>query len=352
MEISTLPGIADVLVREIYERYGAGSALREQPPTLVGARGREDAVRVLLPAPTLPSLHALRTATSVQRLLHYPVPRPRALLGDALARSLAEDFRRVVTQLNERFNALRLEAAGKESDVMVRLASHLANAVGLPVDAEAGDLLVRVRPENEGWTLLVRTTPRPLSVRPWRVCDRPGGLNAALAAAMVMLVDPPARVRAVNPFAGSGTLAITLALARPQSQTLAFDQDLDAVACARQNVDAARVAARVDVREGDARNFAMDNSSVDLIVADPPWGDVTGSSRENRELYPLFLREAARVLRAGGRMVWVTHEVKWVRAYLAQVGPWRVLHERQVWHGGHHPLVLVMERRAESAVLR
>lgn len=350
VELACLPGLADVVVRELRARLGAGSALRRVPPRVLGPVGREDAVALHLPRPSLAALHELRTVVAVQRLLRYPVPRPKALLGDALRRRIAAELVAVVGEAGADggggFRALRLEAAGRDSEVMRRLAEALAEAVGLPVDPDEGDLVVRVRPEGGDWALLVRTTPRPLSVRPWRVCDRPGGLNASLAAGLLWLAAPPAGVFAVNPFAGSGTLAIELLLADARARAEGLDHDPEAVACARRNAEAAGLAARVRFAEGDAARWPWPDGAVDLVLADPPWGDAVGSGGANRDLYPAFLAEAARCLRPGGRLAWVTHEIALTRALLAAKGPWRPLHERRVWHGGHHPLVLVVERRA------
>jgi tRNA (guanine6-N2)-methyltransferase len=227
---------------------------------------------------------------------------------------------------------------------MRRLAASLAEGVGLPLDPDEGDLVVRARPEGEGWALLVRTTRRPLSARGWRVCDRPGGLNASLAAALAWLAAPPGGVVALNAFAGSGTLAIELALADPRARIDGIDLDPEAVACARRNAAAAGVEGRVRFEVGDATSWPRPDGSVDLVLADPPWGDAVGSRERNRALYPAFLAEAARSLRPGGRLAWVTHEVALTEALLRERGPWRVVHERRVWHGGHHPTVLVLER--------
>jgi SAM-dependent methyltransferase len=337
-------------VRELHARLGAGSALRRDPARVLGRPGREDAVALRVPRPSLAAVHDLRTVVAVQRVLRYPVPRPKALLGDALRRQVAADLAAAVADATAvtgaGFTALRLEAAGRDSEVMRRLAAALAEAVDLPVDEEDGDLVVRARPEADGWALLVRTTPRPLTTRPWRVCDRPGGLNASLAAALGWLAAPPAGARVANPFVGSGTLAIELGLADRRARITGFDLDPEAVACARRNADAAGVAGRVELEEGDATAWRQGDASLDLVLADPPWGDAVGSRRANRALYPAFLAEAARCLRPGGRLAWVTHEIELTRDLLAGPGPWRVVHDRRVWHGGHHPWVLILERRA------
>jgi tRNA (guanine6-N2)-methyltransferase len=231
---------------------------------------------------------------------------------------------------------------------MRRLAEALAAGVGLPEDAEDGDLRVRVRPDDGGWAVLVRTTRRPLSARAWRVCDRAGGLNATLAAAVPWLARPGRGVHAVNAFAGSGTLAIELALADPAARIEGVDLDPDAVACAERNASAAGVEARVRFSVGDATALGAADASVRLLLADPPWGDAVGRHDANRALYPAFLAEARRVVAPGGRLALVTHEVALMQELLAgEAGTaWRPIHERRVWHGGHHPLLLVIERVA------
>lgn len=362
VELSCLPGLADVVVRELRARIGGGRALQREAPRVLGTRGREDAVTVRVPRPSLSALHELRTVVAVQRVLRFAVPRPKALLGDAMQRQVVAGLAAVVAEAAAvvgaptsggpkagptggaatPFRALRLEAAGRDSDVMQRLAAALAEGVGLPVDAEEGDLVVRARPEGDGWALLVRTTRRPVSTRTWRVCDRPGGLNASLAAALPWLASPPAGAVTVNAFAGSGTLAIEFALADPQARIDGIDLDADAVECARCN--AAAVDGRVRFEVGDATSWARPDGSVDLVLADPPWGDAVGTRERNRRLYPAFLEEAARWLRPGGRMALVTHEVALTQGLLEAPGPWRVIHERRVWHGGHHPTVWVLER--------
>ena len=343
--------MVEVLQAEVRARLGEGGALDTAPPVRRGPTGREDALALRVTEHGRAALHELRTAVAVERVRRFAVPRPKALLGDAVLRDLQGELGAVVADAiaaRAPFTALRLEAAGRESPVMRRLAEALAAGVSLPEDAEDGDLRVRVRPDGGGWVVSVRTTRRPLSTRAWRACDRPGGLNASLAAAVPWLARPARGVHALNAFSGSGTLAIELALAHPDARVDGLDVDPEAVACAERNASAAGVEGRVRFAVGDATALGAADGSVRLLLADPPWGDAVGAHAANRELYPAFLIEAARVVAPGGRLALVTHEVALVHELLAGSAgaAWRTVHERRVWHGGHHPLLLVVERVA------
>jgi predicted RNA methylase len=347
--------LIEVLEAEVRARLGEGGGLDAAPPVRRGPKGREDALALRVSAHGRAGLHDLRTAVAVQRVRRFAVPRPKALLGDAVLRELQAELREVVADAaaaKAPFAALRLEAAGRDSPVMRRLAEALATGVGLPEDNEGGDLVVRVRPDGDGWAVLIRTTRRPLSARAWRVCDRPGGLNATVAAAMPWLARPGRGVAALNAFAGSGTMAIELALADPTARVDGVDVDPEAVACAERNASAAGVEGRVRFAVGEATALAAADASVALLLADPPWGDAIGDHAANRALHPAFLAEAARVLRGGGRLALVTHEVALLHEVLDDAaggrGPWRVVHERSVWHGGHHPRLVVLERVARG----
>jgi predicted RNA methylase len=347
LELTTLPGLADVCAAELRNRFAAGAALKRTELRSDAAPDRASSLTLELPEPSIAALHQLRTVVAIFERWHFDVPRPRALLGDALRREWGTRLATFVQRslFGGRFTGLRLDAPGRESAVMQRVAEAMARSVGLPLDQENGDLLVRLRSDGEGWTMLPRTTARPLSVRPYRVCDRPGGLNAALAAAALWLAKPAYGARVLDAFTGAGGFALELAQVDPKARILAIDNDPSALRCAAQNVAAAG-ARRVELRHADATALEEPEGSFELILANPPWGDAVGANRENRTLYPAFLREAARLLPPRGRLVLITHELALTRSLLEENRDWRILHDRRVWQGGHHPWLLVLERRA------
>lgn len=286
-------------------------------------------------------LNALRTAVAVYRQHTFAVPRPKALLGHEHLSVILKESKRI--QQSATFRALKLSAAGKDSAIFTRLLSEISRATALPVDANEGDLLLRVRrAANAGWDVLWRLTPRPLSARAWRVCNLAGGLNAGVAAAMVTLARAEPKDVVFNAMCGSGTLLIEQATTQNVAQLLGYDTDPAALACAQTNVQAAKLN-NIALHLGNATETQLADASVDVITCDPPWGDAVGTHANNSRLYPKMLAEFKRILRPGGRLVLLTHELKFMQAYLTRSQTWHVAQEVQVFHGGHHPRIYLLK---------
>lgn len=297
-------------------------------------------------------LRSLRTVGAVYRRLEFAVPRPKALLG-------SEHFRRLAAVVGEvarvggPFSGLRIAAAGADSTVFRRLAEALSESVGLPVDQAGGDLLLRVTPTRatgvSGWEVLVRTTPRPSSTRPWRVCNLPGGVNATVAVVMNKLVGEADGDSYLNLMCGSGTLVIERALSAPRALRLTgVDVAPKALACARENEVA--VTTGPHDRQATIEWLESDVSELDLggtysaITADAPWGDAVGAHGDNRRLHRDLLECAARAARPDATFALLTHEVKIAESVIAASRDWRVERTLRVSHGGHNPMLALLRR--------
>ena len=291
----------------------------------------------------------LRTVTALYSRLEFAIPRPKALLGNVAFQQLMKGIDRVRTQQTspQAFGSFRLDAAGKDSPVFQRLASALESQLELPHDPEDGDLLLRVRPnaDKDGWQVLVRTTPRPLSARAWRVCNLPGGLNACVAAAMLDVANVRPFERMLNAMCGSGTLLLEQASKQRVKDLWGVDISEEALACARENLQAAKAQLKQQVRleHADVTTLPYPDACVDVVVCDPPWGDALGSIETNRDLYPRFLQEMARVITPAGRLIMITHDVRRFERDIA-ASPWQKTAEVRVFHGGHYPRVYRLER--------
>ena len=301
----------------------------------------------------LRALHGLRTPVAVYLRQHFEVPRPKALLGDQHLRTLLAQVRAVLTHdPAQSFNGFRFSAAGEESSVFARLAVALHDATGLEHDQHEGELLLRVRPGDNGWEVLARLTPRPLSARAWRACNMSGGLNATLAVAMLELAGVHADDRMLNAMCGSGTLLIERAALADAKRLIGCDIDPDALSCARQNLAAAKLSERIELLQADATRLELPDGSFDRIVADVPWGDAVGTHTRNAALYPAFLQEMARIGTSSARLVVLTHEIRLFERVLEQQAWWKAQQVVRVFHGGHYPRMYLLLRAYEEKLTR
>jgi len=293
-------------------------------------------------------LLSLRTVQAVYTVRHYPVPRPKALLGD-------QHFKRMLADIaaardlapTESFRTLTISAAGSDSSVMMRLKDELTTRTGLEATEEEGDLLLRVRRPliGEGWEVLTRLSPRPLATRAWRVCNREGALNAAVAAAMAMLTMPMPEDHVLNLMCGSGTLLIERLAAETCASAIGYDIDPTALDCAAQNVMAAGFADHIKLRQGDIRDLPHPARSADVICADLPFGNLVGSHEGNVALYPVLLQEAARVAKPGARAAFITGEVRLMDGLLDGSPLWSTDQVIRVGLGGLHPRLYLLSRK-------
>ncbi len=296
----------------------------------------------------LGALLQLRTVLVVYLVHYFPVPRPKALLGDEHFRHLLAQIAAVRALLPARaYSTFYLSAAGSDSSVMRRLSDEIAHHTGLAQAVNEGDLQIALRRpagDAEGWELFVRLSPRPLATRPWRVCNFHGALNATVAHAMARLTQPRASDIFLNMACGSGTLLIERLAAGSTQRLIGCDIDPEVLECARANAAAAGAAAKIELYGWDARALPLPDSSVDTLCADLPFGNLVGSHRENLSLYPAILAEAARVARPGARLVVITHEVRLMEEWVSQSRAWQAEQTIRVTLGGLNPRIFVLRR--------
>ena len=350
-------------------------------------------------------LTRLRGSVAVYRIKTFDVPRPKALLGHQQLGDLAAFLRPVIAYgghqsfrlsaagresatmrrlAEELETALGIAYHPEEGELLIRLRpTENPNRIPEPPDPEQekreewraaqGDARKGRRaaqgrfprrgevqdtwegeeePEEDvpapeprfetGWDVLARLTPRPLSARAWRVCNMAGGLNATIAYAVFKLAGLRDSDRIFNPMSGSGTLLIERDLMGPSMALVGVDTDPDAVACAKQNIGAARRS--IEVAQVDALDTGLPPRSFDLIVADLPWGDAITVRGGNEALYTGFLKEMHRLCSRQGRMVVLTHELKLFERLIAEQDRWHAHELFQVYSGGHHPKAYLLSR--------
>ena len=300
-EVETVSGLEEYALREIRRKLGkAGEVQRTAVEGRIALRYGGSVRR----------FNELRTVVAVHKVEDFAVPRPRALLGHQNLTHLLSATQSVMESWpKSTFRTFRIAAAGAGSGVYSRLRQEIAAATGLePVD-DAAHLQIAVRRgvvEGSGWQVLIRTSPRPLSARRWRVCDMPGALNSSVASIMASLCRPHPTERVLNVCCGSGTLMIERLGLGTAARVIGVDSDRSALQCADANLRAAGHRSSALLTQADCASLPLPDASIDTITADLPFGMLMSGSGDITSLYLSVLAESARVGTLDASMALIT----------------------------------------------
>jgi putative N6-adenine-specific DNA methylase len=223
-------------------------------------------------------------------------------------------------------------------------------------DEAEGSVLVIAVVERDVVRLSVDTSGEPLHRRGWRLATAKAPLRETLAAALVLLSGWDRRTPLLDPFCGSGTVAIEAALlarqvapglgrtfaferwpghdveawaalreaaaassaaaaaARPAGPTVvASDRDEGAVEAARANATRAGVAADVEIVRRSVSDVTPPPGGPGAVVTNPPHGRRLSAGRD---LVPVYGRFGSVVRRRlpGWRVAFLTSSVRYQTA--------------------------------------
>ena len=219
----------------------------------------------------------------VRRLLDDP----GVDLGLRATRPAASRRFRVVYSREGRLTSL---GAGLRAELEQRI----ARATGLRPHPRGGDLEYWVLQRREGEAFLVTRLTRRTATE----SDlEKGELRPEIASLLCRMSEPRDADRFLDPFAGSGAIALQRARL-PHASITCVDLDPERV---RRLERRFRDARGVRVLCGDARDLAsIGDGEIDRVVTDPPWGHYAELPEEPARFYARALRETRRVLAADG----------------------------------------------------
>ncbi|MEX0742110.1 MAG: THUMP domain-containing protein [Alkalispirochaeta sp.] len=154
----------------------------------------------------------------------------------------------------------------------------------------------------------------------------------------------------LDPFCGSGTIAIEAASWSTAEHTPIYASDLapEAVAGTRANAACNELARRIIPRRADATQLSRyyGDRGVTTIVCNPPFGVRLGKRINFDQFYDALLSEAAAVLPVGGRMVLLSSRRRGrLNRVVAESSAWDLLGVHLIEIGGVFPGIFVLERR-------
>jgi len=344
--VVTMPmGLDGVAASEVAQR-APGASLLSRTSTELRLRGAE--------VGSLAALRSVNDAWVVVRDYRGIGPRYRDLhalknlvsrtsLDRALALSQVDGGRRRTTDFALTCS-MRGERAYRRLDALKACEEGLAAQSGgrFRPAATGAALRLWLHLEEDRARLCVALTPKPLHLRD-RSVSLPTSLSGPVAYAMAHLTEPRADDVFVDPTCGSGSIALERGENWRHRQLLLGDRSHQAVEAAAANFGP-RHKPR-SVLWWDAAHLPLGPDSVDALACNPPHGIQMQPEAGLEPLYRGIIGEAARILRAGGRMTFLTPLREMTDRVLRDVGGFRIERCFVIDLLGQRPYLYSLRRR-------
>ena len=251
-------------------------------------------------------------------------PLPQAIareLDQSIARQLALAFGH-----DELRFRIAFENGGHRRGDVWATAEATSALAGFVNDSTAAPWILHVNDAPKGLSphLTITLEPRDFGASrfAYRERDVPAASHPNIAAALVRTAGLQASDVVWDPFCGSGLELCERVLAGPYRRIIGSDIEERALNAARANLTAIGMRDPAELVIADALKWAPQN--VTLIITNPPMGIRVARDGSIRDLLDGFIRHAARVLRPGGRMVWLNPMPQATEAAIGDSGMQRV----------------------------
>lgn len=200
---------------------------------------------------------------------------------------------------------------------------------------EFRELKSALRVTNEGGTT------RNVFRRDWQKQYVPAGINPALAYILCQLADIEADDTVIDPFCGSGTIAVSAALYFQPRTTLAADLSGAAVNKAIANFKSAGIPKRnYTVFRSNISQLKMQRNSLDKVISNLPFGVRNSDHQKNVKAYTQLAQRMKSMLRPGGKLVLLTQEKKLLEQTFGSYG-YNLIEEFEITQGGLSPSIYI-----------
>lgn len=256
----------------------------------------------------LKTLGEIRTVISTYAVA-AEVPVGVTSLGDYLVDAYRKIKHTVDPQrgtLGFRLELPRMDSRAQYRKTIVKLARRITAETGWSNNPSHYTLDIRVVQINNLTYILWRDTrwrnPRHTEQR----AVLPASIHPTVAASLCIAGNINFSDVFCDPCCGAGTIIAERLGFGPAKRVFGFDLSKEAISLSKQNLS--RFSHIVDLRKADMRNLPLESKSLDIIIANLPFGIRTGDRSQNRSLYRDFLKESQRVLTSGGRVVAYTQD--------------------------------------------
>ncbi|GEM_PF-2682256 len=313
------PGLAKLLIAEMrYRKY----LPRQRSPLILRQRGHD--LLFLTSIAKAPDCRTFLLAEEHFRCLAYGRFKISARQLDAVAQAMADlsaGFRLLVTVDGDHF---------QRRDVIRFVRRELEKRGKKVIEGDAGD------GDKALWCFCIgqdfyfarRESISALAAhRQERRAEREAALPPTIAAAMVFLGKPNKKDRILDPCCGSGTLLAEAKAQAPEATVWGYDLDENAIKIARQNL---HIWPEMTLAHSDGTQTPLPPETIDLFLANFPFGNVYGASDTNPALYEAFLQEMTRIGRQKWRAVILTSDRDALASAMARHSQLKITHHQKV----------------------
>lgn len=206
------------------------------------------------------------------------------------------------------FKTFKLSCAGQNSKEVTEIKKFISNTYKL-TSTEDADLEIFIGKSNNTWEMGVRTAPRPLTLRDYKVENIKGGLNPTIAYAINSFCDFKSAQSYLNIFSGSATLLIEAGLSKKELRLVGFDINGTSNALAIKNIKKSGLIKSIQLKTADIFT-EPDLGKFDVITSDLPFGMQISKDEDLEKLYESFVRYSEKYLNPQGTLVVYTTEHK------------------------------------------
>lgn len=312
-------GLEDVAIAEAAER------------TIEASLVRRGVIALRAPLPGL--RNALRCVYDIRFLIAEGAP---GAFTDTIAKARVpwrEWIRSESDALPYRFSLENVRVPRQQFSDVLRLARETFAPLGLIDSPSNYAAMLRVEADADATRIWFVPTFEPDERFAYRLADVGASINPVVGACLARLVRGKESRVVVDPTCGSGTLLIERALLDSGVMLSGIDISPTAIRAATGNVIAAKLAARIAIRQADGGDSAAWPDRCDEVLANLPFGNRT----EDRNLDGLYRRvvgNIGRTLAPGGRALLYTAHTKTLIALLRRTPQLAVREERRVESGG------------------
>lgn len=233
-------------------------------------------------------------------------------------KSVLGDLIDVIIDSNvKNFSSFKISCAGSDSPEVKSISKYIQETYSL-VEKDEADLKVHIIKSEDVWEVGIQTTPRPLSVRDYKVVNMSGAMDPTIAYAVNSFCHLERSDSYLNVFSGSATLLIEAGQCYSNLQKLiGFDNNKKHLSLSIQNIKMAGLIEKIQIKEGDIFD-KPDFGKFDAIVSDLPFGMSISKNENLEKLYECFVEYCEEKLNSNGRLVIYTSEYEIMEPILAK----------------------------------